>query len=245
MKIGEVIQKQRVDAISENAALLEGSALWKDSISQISEFEDELRPQLQAVHEDDDVARRMHKAMEKVIVSVTATLKYAEGRGWRLLVVGLANELEAFKQGQAVLAGLIKKNRQGMQVGGKSWAERRGSGVSDQHESQQAEMEEEEDVLLRDDAFSPTVSQHTLSRPKEKERDCRNDSTPSLGHDKTYSQEGRREVRLGANLTLEDDQKRDRSLSPFHDHNHDQVDEEDDGPDPSLMVSKPYQDEVY
>ncbi|KAN0091988.1 hypothetical protein V8E51_017835 [Hyaloscypha variabilis] len=104
------LRKQEVD--KEKAALEEGAVLWAESVDVVTEFEDELRKQM-ARNEVHGVERLRDQVgrMGGVIMKLGRTLSIAEERGWNLLIAAVGAELEAFKEGEAILQGALGQHK--------------------------------------------------------------------------------------------------------------------------------------
>jgi DNA repair exonuclease SbcCD ATPase subunit len=92
----------------EKEALEEGAKMWRESIDIVVEFEDELRRQMKSTEvQDVDGLRKQIGKMETAISKLEETVKIAEERGWNLLICVVGAELEAFKEGVAILRGAL------------------------------------------------------------------------------------------------------------------------------------------
>jgi len=100
------LRKQEVE--KEKSALEEGVQMWEESISIVTEFEDDLRKQM-ASNEVQDVEKLRNQIgkMGGVITKLGETLSIAEERGWNLLICAVGAELEAFKEGEGILRGAL------------------------------------------------------------------------------------------------------------------------------------------
>lgn len=100
------LRKQEVE--KEKSALEEGAQMWGESVSIVTEFEDDLRKQM-ASNEVQDVEKLRNQIgkMGGVITKLGETLSIAEERGWNLLICAVGAELEAFKEGEGILRGAL------------------------------------------------------------------------------------------------------------------------------------------
>jgi hypothetical protein len=100
------LRKQEVE--KEKSALEEGAQMWEESISIVTEFEDDLRKQMASNEvQNVDKLRKQIGKMGGVIIKLGATLSVAEERGWNLLICAVGAELEAFKEGEGILRGAL------------------------------------------------------------------------------------------------------------------------------------------
>ncbi|KUJ18737.1 uncharacterized protein LY89DRAFT_503937 [Mollisia scopiformis] len=96
----------------EKSALEEGAQTWEESIKVVMAFEDDLRTQMSSNDANNvDMLRTQIEKMGNVIQRLSDTLQTAEGRGWNLLICAIGAELEAFKQGEAILQGALAASR--------------------------------------------------------------------------------------------------------------------------------------
>ncbi|KAE9366974.1 hypothetical protein N431DRAFT_429735 [Stipitochalara longipes BDJ] len=100
------LRKQEVER--EKSALEEGAMLWEESVGIVTEFEEDLRRQM-AINEVHGVEKLRDQVvrMGGVITKLGQTLSIAEERGWNLLIAAVGAELEAFKEGEAILRGVL------------------------------------------------------------------------------------------------------------------------------------------
>lgn len=105
------IRKEEVE--NEKLALEEGATLWEESISIVTEFEDDLRRQManNGVQSVERLREQIGK-MSKVIMKLGDTLSTAEERGWNLLICAVGAELEAFKEGEGILRGAVAMSQE-------------------------------------------------------------------------------------------------------------------------------------
>ena len=92
----------------EHTALEEGRAIWEGCIQQVMEFEDNLRSQM--ISGEPQSATILQKQIDKmgtVISKLDISFKIAEERGWNLLICAIGAELEAFREGHAILKGAL------------------------------------------------------------------------------------------------------------------------------------------
>ncbi|KEF63047.1 uncharacterized protein A1O9_01023 [Exophiala aquamarina CBS 119918] len=115
----ELLNLRKSDVENEKTALVEGSALWRDAVHRIHEFEKELKAQtrdlsqsqLQSYSGDPALAKMGLKASMQVILSKLSTLtselerdlKWAEDRNWNLLICSIGAELAALEQAKGIL----------------------------------------------------------------------------------------------------------------------------------------------
>lgn len=115
----EVLNLRKSDVENEKAALEAGSALWRDIVHRIHEFEKELKAQtrdlsqsqLQSFSGDPALAKMGLETSMQVILSKLSTLtselerdlKLAEDRNWNLLICSIGAELAALEQAKDLL----------------------------------------------------------------------------------------------------------------------------------------------
>lgn len=118
----------------ERAALDEGAILWNDVVKKITSFETALQDMMQGGSRS--------QSPQKIFAKMDATIKYLEekvdfvrSRDWNLLFLAIAAELEAFKQGKAVLEDALgmKKSKKGKEKAVESLVDTDGVG----HESEE------------------------------------------------------------------------------------------------------------
>jgi hypothetical protein len=105
------LQLRKQEAQKEKAALEEGATLWEESIGIVTEFEDDLRKQMDS-NEVQDVERLREQIIKMggVTTKLGDTLGIAADKGWNLLICAVGAELEAFKEGEAILRGVLGQN---------------------------------------------------------------------------------------------------------------------------------------
>ena len=105
------LQLRKQEAEEEKAALEEGATLWEESIGIVTEFEDDLRKQM-ASNEVQDIEKLREQIIKMggVTTKLRDTLGIAADKGWNLLICAVGAELEAFKEGEAILRGVLGQN---------------------------------------------------------------------------------------------------------------------------------------
>ena len=108
------------------AALTEGAQLWKETVTEVTEFERQLRAEMAGLRPvspespsawDDppaskpiDHSQQLRETVEKmraVIASIEAKLQKAEDNRWTLLMAAIGAELDALRRGKEILAGVL------------------------------------------------------------------------------------------------------------------------------------------
>ncbi|KAL9115507.1 MAG: hypothetical protein Q9227_000828 [Pyrenula ochraceoflavens] len=126
------IQTRKDDVHSEQTALNEGQKLWQQATQELTAFEKSLQakmspastshsPQQQGADRETEV-RDVLGDMDAMIDNLSSRLQHAESRKWNLLVCALGAELEAFKEGKAMLmdaAGMTQVEEEVGNVNGK------------------------------------------------------------------------------------------------------------------------------
>lgn len=99
----------------EKTALDEGAAMWEESVDLVNAFENHLRAQIDAGKgpnaTDDGTAHLQSQIskMDDIVAQLDSKMQYAESQGWNLLICAIGAELEAFKEGRAILHGVLQK----------------------------------------------------------------------------------------------------------------------------------------
>ncbi|KAH6664707.1 hypothetical protein B0J14DRAFT_607549 [Halenospora varia] len=98
------LELRKKETENEKMALEEGAKLWKESIKIVNDFEDDLRKQMASGqnHGPEMLEKQIGK-MRAVIDKLSQTAKTAEEKKWNLLICAVGAELEAFKEGEAIL----------------------------------------------------------------------------------------------------------------------------------------------
>ncbi|PVH92088.1 hypothetical protein DM02DRAFT_605780 [Periconia macrospinosa] len=122
MRLAERCEEIDID----RAALDEGAVLWNEVVQRIVDFETSLQkqmtqPRTSSFHSNKKAAAAstpsdLDKLLERMDTTVSYledTLELASQRGWNLLVCAIGAELEAFKQGQALLEQTFGNRRKG------------------------------------------------------------------------------------------------------------------------------------
>jgi hypothetical protein len=103
------LKKQNRAMRKERTALAQGASIWKQCVKEISEFEKHLQQKMPALgsgNAREEITAILDK-MHGVIESVEEKQRYAESKNWKLLIVCMGAELEAFKQGRSILLGAL------------------------------------------------------------------------------------------------------------------------------------------
>lgn len=102
------LQTRREEVETEKQALEDGARIWAESINIVVEFEDELRRQMTSGGGDPAMLREQIEKMGAVIKELEGTRALVESKGWNLLICAVGAELEAFKEGEAILRGALR-----------------------------------------------------------------------------------------------------------------------------------------
>jgi len=101
----DTLSSRRTAAETEKGALEEGARIWASTIEVVTKFEDELRSQMASNQtQDSGVLREQVGKMREVIETLEHNLRVVQSKGWNLLVCAVGAELEAFKEGEGILA---------------------------------------------------------------------------------------------------------------------------------------------
>ena len=109
----EIVVRQCESVEHEKAALNEGAALWKDVVSQLTNFERRLRMEMtkQSAASSDsgasDGLREVFDHMQSLTETLETKLELAKGRSWNLLIAAIGAELDALKQGRQLLENVL------------------------------------------------------------------------------------------------------------------------------------------
>ncbi|SMQ49955.1 unnamed protein product [Zymoseptoria tritici ST99CH_3D1] len=117
----KVVELQRKQTEFEKSALVEGAAMWEETVSEITAFEKRLRSEMSTLTPDSPSAwedppsttapERLKDILEQ-IDTVTELLqdklKTADERGWKLLVVAIGAELDALIKGKEILVEVLE-----------------------------------------------------------------------------------------------------------------------------------------
>lgn len=99
------LDRQRKTIRRERRALEQGALVWKEVITEITNFERLLQKEmssLDAANSPDNMNKLLAK-MDDVIVAVEEKFETATKKNWKLLIVCIGAELEAFRQGRNIL----------------------------------------------------------------------------------------------------------------------------------------------
>ncbi|KAH8170448.1 autophagy Atg28p [Sarocladium implicatum] len=118
------LEKRKAQIDTEHQALDEGGALWSEVMALVTDFEARLRSAMKATSTEDassvatskgkeklqsqeDVIREQLPLFEKSIAELEGHMQTAESRGWNLLICAVGAELEAFREAQELLRGVV------------------------------------------------------------------------------------------------------------------------------------------
>ncbi|KAL1858578.1 hypothetical protein Plec18170_002778 [Paecilomyces lecythidis] len=117
------LDKRRNNVHSEVGALEEGSAVWQEVVKDVTEFEKRLRDEMSRLLQGNsqlletsqeslgestgERAKAILKDMEDTTNRVEKKLDLAEEKDWKLLVCCIGAELEALREGRAMLLDLF------------------------------------------------------------------------------------------------------------------------------------------
>lgn len=108
---------RRKDGVTKDRrALLEGEKLWSETVTEIDEFETEMQRKMQRQSHSALVAenpggegelKEFVADMDALIGNLEGKVVRAENSGWNLLVCALGAELEAVREGRAMLGDVL------------------------------------------------------------------------------------------------------------------------------------------
>ncbi|KJX94504.1 hypothetical protein TI39_contig4185g00003 [Zymoseptoria brevis] len=117
----KVVELQRKQTEFEKSALVDGAAMWEETISEITAFEKRLRSEMSTLTPDSPSAwedppsataperlRDILDQIDTVTESLQDKLKTADERGWKLLVVAIGAELDALIKGKEILVDVLE-----------------------------------------------------------------------------------------------------------------------------------------
>ncbi|TAQ91147.1 hypothetical protein B7494_g495 [Chlorociboria aeruginascens] len=99
-------QQRKLEVEKEKSALEEGIKTWESTIEVVRGFEDDLRAQM-ATNVPETLKDQVGK-MKTVIDRLDENAKFAEDKGWNLLICAIGAELEAFREGETILRGALE-----------------------------------------------------------------------------------------------------------------------------------------
>lgn len=93
---------------TEQQALEEGAAMWSDTVSLVITFEEELRAQMKEGKQlaVQDLRQQLNR-MGTIVRNLEAKAQVAEEKRWNLLICAIGAELEAFREGEGLLRGVM------------------------------------------------------------------------------------------------------------------------------------------
>jgi hypothetical protein len=103
------LSRQRKAVRRDRRALEQGALVWKEVATDISTFERSLQADMASSQYTGSTMTELLSKMDGVIASVEAKLDLATSKDWKLLIVCIAAELEAFKQGREILAAAAQQ----------------------------------------------------------------------------------------------------------------------------------------
>lgn len=105
-----ILESHKNDVQRDQQALLEGAKIWKDTITKVTEFEQQLRSQMKPSHNlltndsNQSPISDILTSLDSTSTFLEQQLTKAESQNWNLLICAIGAELEAFKQARALLA---------------------------------------------------------------------------------------------------------------------------------------------
>lgn len=119
----QALEQRKHDVDTEKRALEEGSAVWKEAVRIVSDFENGLRKQMAGQGELDESTTGKGKApeptpeakmqaqlekMNEVIAGLSELLRTAEDKGWNLLICAVGAEQEAFREARNMFCEALR-----------------------------------------------------------------------------------------------------------------------------------------
>lgn len=105
-----LLETHKQDVERDRQALLQGAKMWKETLTKVDEFEQQLRFQVKASNrsptnnDDPDPTRDIISSLNSTTSFLEQQLSKAESQNWNLLICAIGAELEAFRQARALLA---------------------------------------------------------------------------------------------------------------------------------------------
>jgi len=92
----------------EKDALEQGAATWNDTISLVMTFEEDLRAQMSGAQQlaIQDLKQQLTR-MGNIVRDLEGKAREAEEKRWNLLICAIGAELEAFREGESLLRGVM------------------------------------------------------------------------------------------------------------------------------------------
>jgi hypothetical protein len=117
----DALAQQREDVIYEKEALDEGAIVWKDVVTQVTDFERSLRVEMTSLPSKPDsegVAgpsedhayqrlRELVDRMKSLTEMLESKFELAKERNWNLLIAAIGAELEAMRKGRELLENVL------------------------------------------------------------------------------------------------------------------------------------------
>ncbi|KHN95441.1 Autophagy-related protein 28 [Metarhizium album ARSEF 1941] len=200
-----ILKKQRTQVYNDRQALAKGAVLWEHVVALVSGFEDELRGALNdgirstaltsvkgkenAIPERDLIQTQLI-TLNRVLQELEGAMRQAESQSWNLLICAIGAELEAFREGQSVLEGLLTLSNMEPDDANQSIQTRRASRATDHH----GQLEGDSDNAGRPDLLPPNVEgagQSSTNKSRQDKSRCADTSV-----DRPQSQDSENEVPL-------------------------------------------------
>ena len=119
----ESLMQQKEETVFEKEALDEGAVVWKEVVTQVTEFERQLRAEMTNLStvtgnrdatsdaSQGDASQRLREVLHQMR-SLTETLEskfeLAKERNWNLLIAAIGAELEAIRKGRELLENVLR-----------------------------------------------------------------------------------------------------------------------------------------
>jgi len=105
----ETLAQRRDDVEKERRALQEGRKMWQSAVQRITDFEKTLRAQTKSLSQSQlqpggtAPTTQLLSDLSSLIESLESDVSHAESNDWNLLICCLGAELEALREGRAIL----------------------------------------------------------------------------------------------------------------------------------------------
>jgi hypothetical protein len=102
------LSTHREDTEKERKALEEGATMWNNAVSLVTTFEEDLRVQMSGGQTlaIQDLKQQLNQ-MGTIVRDLEGKAREAEEKRWNLLICAIGAELEAFREGEGLLKGVM------------------------------------------------------------------------------------------------------------------------------------------
>lgn len=185
-----ILEERRLQIGKEKNALEQGTAIWRDVVVLVSDFEANLRSVMKngaapqqptdkgknKMPSQEDIISTQIAEMDVVVAKLQEHLNTAESNEWNLLICAIGAELEAFREAQDLLKSII--NTEDNIDAGSSQQGDRSQGIP----TDESDNEVPPDLLISHnaDTQSTGISQESAERHPLTRQDSANDVPPEF-----------------------------------------------------------------